>query len=345
MQLRYRNALSWIGQVLRVVLIDDPGLKLLCLALALLVWFYIDGELTSQKEYELPLRAADIAKPDSLEMSAASVLPKFKVVVRGPRRQIEFWPHENLRFKHRLLDNAHPGRNPVSVSASDVEADLFTVVSVEPKDPDGAYVDFVSTATEMKNVRVRTRNRPKAEYLVGQPTVSPMQVRVKGSTEDLAAINEVWTEEVDLSGAEQDVKLEIPIAERMDIGERIVKIQCGEKVRVSIPIDPSKATLVQTLDVWARVPPGLAMRVDPQTVQVEVVVEDRDFKEQGVLSKISLYVEWPGAWDRPKDDSDVKGPTPVQVKVSAPPRVQVRGINNGPLPTVKVMGGLAKGLQ
>ncbi len=175
----------------------------------------------------------------------------------------------------------------------------------------------------MKNVQVRTRNAPKPEFLVGQPTASPKQVRVKGTADDLAAITEVWTEEVDLAGAEQNVQLDVPIAERMDIGDRIIKIQCDEKVHVTIPIDPIKATLVQTLDVWVRAPPGLAMKVDPQTVQVEVVVEDRDFKEQGVLSKISLYVEWPGAWDRPKDGT-IAGPIPVQVKVSAPPRAGAR---------------------
>ena len=345
MRLRYRNILSLFGQFFRFVFIDDPLLKLLCLALALLMWFYIDGELSSTKEYDLQLKATDIAKTEALEVSTPAILPKFKVTVRGPRRQIEFWPRENLHFKRKLLENARPGKNLVTVSAADVEAEMFTVVNIEPKDPEGAYVEFVSTASEMKTVRVRTRNQPRPEFLVGQPSVKPVQVRVRGSADDLIAINEVWTEEVDLTTAESDVRLDVPIAERMDMGDRIVKIQCDEKVHVTIPIDPIKATLVQTLDVWARVPPGLAMRVDPQTIQVEVIIEDRDFKEQGVLSKISLYVEWPSAWDRPKDTKAVLGPIPVQVKVSAPPRVQVRGINNGPLPTVKVMGALAGGLQ
>ena len=345
MRVRYMIALSAFGRLLRVVFIDDPGLKIICIALAFLMWFYIDGELMSQKEYDLQMKPSDIAKTDSLEISSTSPLPKFKVTVRGPRRNIEFWPRENLRFRRKLLDNARAGHNAVVVAASDIEAEGFTIVSVEPRDPEGAFVDLVSTATEMKNVRVRTRNRPKNEFLVGQPTVTPMQVRVKGAADDLAAIGEVWTEEVDLNGAESDINLEVPIAERMEIADRIVKIKCDEKVRVIVPIDPRKAVLMQTLDVWARVPPGLAMRVDPQTVQVEVVVEDRDVKEPGLLSKISLYVEWPGTWDRPKDVKTVLGPIPVQVKVSAPPRVQVRGVNNGPLPTVKVMGALAGGLQ
>ena len=75
--------------------------------------------------------------------------------------------------------------------------------------------------------------------------------------------------------------------------------------------------------------------VDPQTVTVEVVVEGHDLKDPDTFSKISLYVECP--FDRPKD-SGLLGPVPVQVKVSAPPRVQVRGVNNGPLPTVNVSG-------
>ncbi|MEI6236884.1 MAG: YbbR-like domain-containing protein, partial [Planctomycetota bacterium] len=264
MRMQYQGALSKIGQFLRIVLIDDPLLKLLCAALAFLMWIYIDGELTSQKEYELALKPSDIARTDSLEIAATNTMPKFKVTVRGARRQIEFWPREGLRFKRKLLDNAHSGRNAVSVAVSDVEAESFTVVSVEPVDPDGAFVDFVSTATAIKNVRVRTRNSPRAEFLVGQPSSTPMRVRVKGAADDLALINEVWTEEVDLNGVEQAIHQDVPISEKMDIGDRIIKIQCDEKVHVTIPIDPVKATLVQTLDVWARVPPGLAMRVDPQ---------------------------------------------------------------------------------
>jgi hypothetical protein len=267
------------------------------------------------------------------------------VTVRGPRRQIEFWQHENLRFRHKLLENPRPGHNQVRVNPSDLEADTFNVVDVSPEDPAGAYVDFVATATEMKPVRVRLRNQPSAAFLVGKPVVVPAQVRVKGSSEVLASLPEVWTEEVDLANATQDVTLEVPIAERMDVDERIVGIQCSERVRVTVPIQPVVVTRPQTLDVWVRAPPGLAMRVDPPAVTVELVIEERDFKEPEILSKIAVYVEWPGAWARPKDGSTLLGPETVQVKVSAPARVQVRGVNNGPLPTVSVTGAQAGGLK
>ncbi len=251
----------------------------------------------------------------------------------------------NLRFKRKLLDNPRPGVNPVNVNVSDVEAENFAVVSIEPLTPGGANVTFVSTATEMKNVRVLTRNRPVSLYNVGEPSAVPTQVaESRGSTDDLAAIKEVWTEEVDLAAAEHDINLEVPIKEKMDIGGRVVVLKCSEKVRVNIPIEPARVTRTQTFDIWARVPPGLAMKIEPQSVEVELVIEEREY-DNALLSKISLYVEWPGTWERPKDTATVLGPIPVQIKVSGPPRVVVRGVNNGPLPTVNVMGALAGGLK
>src|SRR6185295_32450 len=103
---------------LRTIFIDDPALKLICLALAVGMWFYIDGELVSQKEFEIQMRASDIALPESLELAAPHALPKFVVTVRGPRRQIEFWQRDNVRFTRTLLENPHAGRNPVNVQPS-----------------------------------------------------------------------------------------------------------------------------------------------------------------------------------------------------------------------------------
>ncbi len=77
------KAIYYVGRLLRVVFIDDPGLKLICLALAVLMWFYIDGELMSQKEFELKLKPSDLATGDNLELAAPNALPVFKVVARA----------------------------------------------------------------------------------------------------------------------------------------------------------------------------------------------------------------------------------------------------------------------
>lgn len=34
-----------LRRALRVIFVDDPGLKLICLFLAIILWFYIDGEI------------------------------------------------------------------------------------------------------------------------------------------------------------------------------------------------------------------------------------------------------------------------------------------------------------
>ena len=219
MRMRSVGLLYSFGRLLRIVFIDDPGLKLICVVLATLMWFYIDGELMSQERIRI---ADEAAAGHRIEGRFAGdsrrkpgSLPKFKVIVRGPRRQFEFWPRENLHFKRKLLENPQPGRNSIHCRGVGRRGRRIQLSSPSsPKDPGGASVDLVAMATQMKNVRVRIRNEPKEQFLVGKPIAEPAQVRVKGTIDDLAAISEVWTEEVDLAGAEQKIaNVEVPIAE------------------------------------------------------------------------------------------------------------------------------------
>ena len=337
--------LSRLSKLLRAVFIDDPGLKAICLMLAVLMWFYIDGELMSQKEFELPMSSSDIARADALELAAPDSLPVFVVRVRGPRRLIELWQHQNLRFKRKLIDNPRAGSNPVTALPGDVYAENFSVVSVAPKNPEGAAVVFISTAVETKPVSVRVRGQPKDGFLIGKPVCNPTHVKIKGAAADLAEIQEVWTEEVDVANADQDVSGEFAVLRSVESGGRKIAFICAEKVHVVVPINPVVVVRQAAFEVWARVPPGLAMTVEPQTVQVELVIEARGIDIQEVQSKIVLFAEWPRNWQRPKDSKTALGPERVALKFSAPPRVQVRGINGAALPEITVTGTLAGELK
>jgi len=335
------------GRLLRWIFLEDLGLKFMCLLLAGLLWFYIDGELMSQKEFELPVRPADLARSESLELASPRNLPVFIVRVRGPRRLIEFWQNQNLRFKRRLLDNPRPGRNPLNPQPGDVDAENFAVVSVMPKDPGGAAVTLIPTAIESRPVRVRIRGQPKEGFLAGKPLSNPVQVKIKGSDNDLALITEVWTDEVDISGAEQDVNAEVAVTPNVEVDGHTINFSPTEKVRVTVPVTPVVVVRQSNFEVRALVPPGLAMTVEPQSVNVELAIEapPRNVDIEEIRSRVKLYVEWPAFWERPKDSKTVLGPAKVQIKFSAPTRVFVRGVNSGPLPEVQITGALAGELK
>jgi hypothetical protein len=196
----------------------------------------------------------------------------------------------------------------------------------------------------MRPVRLRTRGQPREGYSAGSATIWPLTVKVSGSAEALHALDEVGTEELQLDGADFDLTTDLGIASRVELNGKTFALHCDQKVHVTLPITPVVVTHMLTLEVWARVPPGRALRVEPPKVPVELVIEERDFKEKDVLSRVSLYVDWPPQWAEPAEGA-VLGPVPVQVRFNAPPRVTVRGVNGTALPTVNVTGAQAGGLK
>jgi hypothetical protein len=333
-----------IRRAVRVTLLDDPALKLVCLALALGLWFYIDGEIMETKTVEMQMRPGDILRSDNLEIDQPDNLPRFVVRVRGARKQLDLWQPQSLRFRRPLLSNPHEGVNWVSAAPDDIEAQTFAILSVAPAEAGTNSVTLNKVVSEMRPVRVRTRGKQRDGFLVGSPSIWPPTVKVSGCEDALTALNEVWTEDMQIDGADVDLTTDLGIAPRIEVNGKAVTLHCDQRVHVTLPITPIIVTHAFTLDVWARVPPGRVLRVEPATVQVELVVEERDFKEKDILAQVSLYVEWPAQWAQPAEGVPL-GPMPVRVKFIAPPRVSVRGVNNTPLPTVNVTGALVGGLK
>src|SRR5271157_79718 len=99
-----------ISRILRAALFEDWLLKFICLALAIMMWFYIDGELTDQREIGAALRPADLELPAGFEL-AERPLPKFTVRIRGPRRRLQLMSAESISFRKKKLLNPQPGKN------------------------------------------------------------------------------------------------------------------------------------------------------------------------------------------------------------------------------------------
>jgi hypothetical protein len=157
-------------------------------------------------------------------------------------------------------------------------------------------------------------------------------------------VKEVLTEEVDVSEADQDVVRDVSIVPTIDFGGRSICFACGQKVRVTIPIHSVDARMAMTLDIRTLAPQGIALQVDPKTLDVEVVGDGNELASPELKSNIILFVEWPATADRPKDAAGVAGPYTVPVHCNAPPRIKVQGVNGAALPTVSLRGALAPAL-
>jgi hypothetical protein len=177
---------------------------------------------------------------------------------------------------------------------------------------------------------------------VDKTRTNPPRVSIEGASQDVDVIEFVWSEDVDVTDADQDVIREVSIVPYVLLGGRRIDFRCTpQKVQATVPILAQEVTRRKKFDIRTMALEGLALTVEPHTIEVDVIGDDRDLSTAEVMSSIFLYVEWPSNWERPKDESTILGPMSLQVKVISTPRVQVRGINGGALPTVEVRGALA----
>ncbi|HEY3324814.1 MAG TPA: YbbR-like domain-containing protein [Planctomycetota bacterium] len=323
-----------------VLVLGDVWLKLTCLLLAVLMWFYIDGELTDLGDFTVSMRPADVQVPANWELAADQPLPKFVVRLRGPRRRLGLLISENILFRKQSVTSPQPGRNAVTIKPADLVVQGFEVLNVTPKDEKGAAVYLVTSAKQLKRVRVKTSGRVKAKYVAEPATADPDQVSIEGPVDDLDKIEYVWTEDVDLADADQDIVREVGIVPYSDVSGKQIAFRCATTAKVTVRVHPERVARKMTLDVRPIAISGGSLSVEPKSVEVEVQAEEQDFAAAEFASSILLFVEWPRAWGAPKDAVTVLGPLAVQVKAAPPPRVEVHGANGGPLPTVTVRGAL-----
>jgi hypothetical protein len=333
-----------LSRVLHVALFEDWALKFICLVLATLMWFYIDGELTDQRNFTVSIRPDQVVLPSGYEMALDRPPPRFNVRVRGPRRPLQFLTESNIAFKRKTLENPQPGRNQLNLKPSDIEVEGFDVLDVSPNDKE-SVIELRETVSRLKPVRVKPIGQPKNGFLIGKTRAVPPQVNIEGQIQELDAIDFVWADEVDVSDADQDVVRDVAVVPNVVVDGRRIDFRCNQKVRATVPIQPVEVTRRMRFDVRTMPLEGAAMVVEPRSVEVEVVAEERDLSAPDVMSSIVLYVEWPNNWERPKDAAETLGPTPVQVKSISPPRVQIRGVNGAALPTVEVRGARAGTLK
>jgi hypothetical protein len=334
-----------LGRVLHAVLFEDWMLKFICLLLGVLMWIYIDGELTDTKDFIIPLQESQVQLPAGFVLVPGQQLPSYTVQVRGPRRRLPLTGPENFRIKRKVFDNPRSGKNPFPLLPAEVQAEGFDTISVTPaqREP-GVYL--TETSAQSKRVFVKT-SKPKKGFVVEKAATEPTQVSIEGPTEDLEKVTQVFTAEIDISKAEEgEIITQAVIEETCEVNGLSVKFRVPEKdrrVKAIIVIKPEAGARRVPLIVRPVPLPGTAMVIEPETVQVEIIAEERDIGD--VATKVTLYVDWPAAWEKPKDANTVLGPLALPVRVEHPARIQVRGIDGPNLPTVMVRGALAPSLQ
>ena len=330
-----------ILRFLRAVLLEDLPLKFICLVLAVLFWFYIDGQLAEERDIVVALTPADFSLPEGIEVAPDRGLPEIEVRVRGPRRRLQYLNPRDIRFRAEVPSPTR-GRHTIKLSR-----DLFRLaegmsdVSVVGVKKDAIDVDLIACSKRTLPVRVLTQGEVRAGFRLESAMPEPREVEVS-SWQDLESAEKVLTDPIGIQDRTEDFQVNVGLAKTVQAGDREVEVSCPNKVRVALRISREEVTRVlEDVPIGALAPPGATMLIRPAAVRITV----RGAPEHVAALKstdLRLFVEWPADWDLQRPPGESFPARSAQIKAIAPPRVTVRGENDQPLPTVKVYGTLTR---
>ena len=180
-------------------------LKLISLAFAVVLWFFVIGERKLEVSYIVPLEYKGLSE----EMIIANEVPSsVSVRISGPRA---------------LLMNHSAGDVSIAVDLKDLPAGITSFKRLEESlnIPSGLKVTRIAPSyVDVKLERIREKTVPVRVALAGKPVAGvrvkgtraePLRVVVAGAGSELKAVTEVVTEEITLDGVRESFSQTAPI--------------------------------------------------------------------------------------------------------------------------------------
>ncbi len=186
-------------------LTENLFLKLLSLAFALILWFFVMGEQQQEVSYAVPL----VLKNVPAGMMVANEVPsQVDVRISGPRT---------------LLMNLHPKDISIAVDLKGLEPGLSSFKRLEERFnlPSALKVTRLSPSfVDVKLDRIKTKKVPVKAIVVGTPAegfkyesirFKPTEVPVEGAEGELKDVSQVETDPIDIEGVQDRFTLIVPI--------------------------------------------------------------------------------------------------------------------------------------
>ena len=178
-------------------LLRNPGLKLLAIVIAVLIWISVSGprrEKLVEQTFELPIVFSGV--PENLIITGR-VEDKATVRLRGSRSTLRSLPIQNMSATIDLTSSrAGEVTLPITEQSLNIPQDV-ELVSVEP-----AKITFRLEPLRQKSVLVRPFlvGAVPNGYDLGEVNVVPPQAAISGPSSIVANISEIATERIILTG-------------------------------------------------------------------------------------------------------------------------------------------------
>lgn len=222
---------------------ENWSLKLLSLAFAIFLWFFIMGESQLEVGYTVPLELQKLP-PD---LVIANQVPSLiDVRISGPRA---------------LLMKISPTDIAIAVNLSDLKPGLTSFKRLEERLslPSGLRVtrlspSFIDIRLERRQdklvpIKVVLASEPDPGYRVAGISATPPKVKISGAESEVISVSDVTTEPVDLKGITESFSRIVPLVYERTYSDfvdmRTAEIHIGieaEPVDAALPEPPAPET-------------------------------------------------------------------------------------------------------
>jgi YbbR domain-containing protein len=181
----------------------NPGLKLLSLLLAFLLWFSINAtERDAEREVQLPVAVRRLAPG----LVVTNVPPHAVTTrIRGPRTILEGVDASQMRLAIDL-SASEPGERTVKLNADMVRPELPRRLKIVRLDPPRLKVRIERLVPRRLPVRVEVAGLPAMGYRVEGASATPAEAVATGPASKVEDLKELKTEPVDVGDAAQPIE-------------------------------------------------------------------------------------------------------------------------------------------
>lgn len=260
-------------------LLDNIGVKLIALVVAMVIWFNASGQQTDKRDYTAELSFVNL--PDSVTITGR-IPTQVRLNVTGTRRELLFLGFRKINMLVNMA-RANPGRFTQRLSVSD----LILPPGIEPGDvriiePRAVDVNLERLINKRLRVAVILNGGLAEDLLLNRtPEARPLWVAAVGPESALEPMEKVPTKPIDLSRVRESSDREV----QLDFDNKVISCT-PDRVMVSLSVS------VRGTRVLANVPP--------------TILYDNDRNMTEVFPKtVSLTIEGPKALLDTLSSSDI----------------------------------------
>jgi len=179
---------------LQRIFVQDIGLKVVSLLLAIGLWFAVARSPVAEVEMKVPIEFQNL--PDSLEIDSASYT-EAQIRVRGPERVIHQLQAADVRTEIDLA-SVQPGERTFDLTGRQVHVpqDLEVVQII----PGQFHLSFDKRFTSVVKVQPRVTGNFASGMRVAKVIADPPSVTITGPRRRVEAVEAATTDPVDVSG-------------------------------------------------------------------------------------------------------------------------------------------------